>query len=364
MTGQQVLDRWIAFVRRFVVLSDQQALVLALWAMHTWVYERFSATPYLEIVAPTKRSGKTTVLNLLRLLCRGSRQYAIVRFLSQLRIAASHEGKITYLVDEAEQFQNAALGEARQVLATGYTRGSVHEVVQGGETQTFPTFFPKAFALIGNVHDVLRDRCVEMELARGVPEMVLSEHGDAAAAEAEMMIADYLVWSQQAGRTPIVPTEWLRARERELWTPLWSVANWLHLHADTLRMLQMASVDMGLLKTLPAKRYHDTGEETEAEDRDMAERVLRDLESVVPEGETFVPSGVAVDRLRGIYTAPWRGWRGQGLNEVALAALLSRYGIAPTQKRVGKGTRAARPNPVRGYTREAIITALRKHHAA
>lgn len=359
MTGQQLIDRWIAFVRRYVVLTEQQALVVALWAINTWLYDRFPAVPFLEIVATTKRSGKTTLLDVLKKVTRGAEKFAIVRILTVLRMIEAYEGRVTILIDEAEQFSRPSLGEQRSGIATGYKAGSQHAISVGKSFQRFRTFAPWAFAQIGNVHDVLRDRCIEIELTRAKPERVLSEWDTTADAEAQELIAELVEFSKQPGKTriPIVAADWLTGRERELWTPLVSVAAWLGVHADTMRALRVASVDLGLLKTLPPKVWHSAQDEQDAEERDAAERVLSDLLSVIPDGEAFVPSAVAVERLRSIDVAPWRAWRGNGINEITLAALLARYGVQPEVGQIGKGRKGR--VQVRGYRVRALKDAAK-----
>lgn len=363
MTGQQLIERWIAFVRRYVVLTEQQALVVALWAINTWVYDHFPAVPFLEIVASTKRSGKTTLLDVLKKITRGAEKFAIVRILTVLRMIEAYEGKVTILIDEAEQFSRPSLGEQRSGIATGYKAGSQHAISVGKSFQRFRTFAPWAFAQIGNVHDVLRDRCIEVELQRGKPDRVLSEWDTTADAEAQELIAELVQYSATVAKNgrlhiPIVAADWLGGRERELWTPLVSVATWLGAHADTMRALRVASVDLGLLKTLPPKVWHSAQDEQDAEERDAAERVLADLLKVLQEGETFIASAVAVERLRGIDVAPWRAWRGNGINEITLAALLARYGVQPEVGQIGKGRKGR--VQARGYRVKALRDAAKQ----
>jgi hypothetical protein len=359
MTGQQLIDRWVAFIRRYVVLSEQQALVVALWAMNTWVYDHFPSVPFLEIVATTKRSGKTTLLNALRMVCRGSEQFAIVRILTILRMIEAYEGKVTILVDEAEQFSKPSLGEVRSGVATGYQQGAQHAISVGKSFQRFRTFAPWAFAQIGNVHDVLRDRCIEIELQRGKPERVLSEWDITAKAEGQELIAELVQFAASKVKDgklhiPVVAADWLSGRERQLWTPLVSIATWIGVHADTMKALQVASVDLGLLKTLPPKVWHSAQDEQDAEERDMAERALADLITVAGD-DAFIPSDVAVDRMRSIPIAPWRAWRGTGLNVILLAALLARYGVQPVQGRLPGKRKDA--NPKRGYKLADLVAA-------
>lgn len=350
-TGQHVIDKWIAFIRTYAYLTDGQALVIALWAIHTWLYERFAAIPYLEIVATAKQSGKSTVLHLLKMLCSGQPDIRLViRVLSIVRDIEAANGKTTILIDEAESLGSGNLGETRQMMAGSYLEGAKHSVYVGRKRQTFRTFAPYAFAQIGNVHDVLRDRCIEIELERHAPTLYLSEHRAEAREQADACISALVSYSRQAGtgeRIPIVAPDWLRTREREIWTPILSIAHWLKLHADTMRLLQETSTDLALLKTLPAKRHYSLQDETDAEDRSMAERVLADIRSVLPLTEPVIASTTLVDRLRAIPTAPWRKWRGTGLDETVLAALLSRYGISPDRVQFGKGRKGR--TQARGY---------------
>lgn len=356
MTGQELLGKWIAFFRRYVVMTEAQALVVALWAINSWVYDRFASVPFLEIVATTKRSGKTTLLNCLRLTTRGAEQFATVRILTLFKMIEAKEGQITILVDEAEQFSRPNLGELRAGMATGYLAGAQHAVAMGNKIHRYRTFAPWAFAQIGNVHPVLRDRCIEVELTRGTPDALLSDDVEAARATADTLIAGLVAHSKQHPRVPMASADWLTGRERQLWTPIVSVATWLGVHADTMKALQAASVDLGLLKTQPPKTWHSEQDETDAEERDMATRVLADLARVLEPGETFIPSTVAVERLRRIEIAPWRGWRGTGLNEQSLGALLARYGVSSIIGQIGKGK--ARKQ-LRGYTAAQVANAAR-----
>ena len=70
-TGQQLIDRMIAFFQAYVSITPEQALTCALFALNTWLYEAFFSTPYLEIWSVVKRSGKTTLAEVLITFARG-----------------------------------------------------------------------------------------------------------------------------------------------------------------------------------------------------------------------------------------------------------------------------------------------------
>jgi hypothetical protein len=56
------------YVRRFVVLSEDQLTAIALWIAHTHAFAAAMATPYLAISSAEMESGKTRLLEVLRLL--------------------------------------------------------------------------------------------------------------------------------------------------------------------------------------------------------------------------------------------------------------------------------------------------------
>ena len=357
MTGQQLLEAWAEFIARYVVVTRGQALTLALWALNTWVYERFPVTPYLEIWAMHKRSGKSTLAELLALMVRGGRVLATARVLSMVKLIEAKEGAYVPFIEEAERFKSPTLGDERSILASGYRRGAVHEL----EKASYRTFCPKAFVLIGNVHDILRDRCISIKLERGTPSHNWTLERVSAEAEIDDLIVLYretakqmdVIKTDDGPRFHLVDPAWLpSARDRELWTPLFSLAKALRVSDAVFEALQRASVDLSILKTLPRVDYHPMQEEHVHDDANAAEAVLRDLLTVVTPLETFIPSAEAVTRLQGIATSPWRAWRGDGLNEISLAALLGRFGVESVTGQVGKGRKGRQV--VRGYKVKAL----------
>jgi hypothetical protein len=65
-----VLNSLTSAIRRHLILPPAAVVAVALWIAHTWVHERFDYTPRLAIKSPTKRCGKSTLLELLRATCR------------------------------------------------------------------------------------------------------------------------------------------------------------------------------------------------------------------------------------------------------------------------------------------------------
>jgi len=60
-----LLGELVQFVRRFVVLDDEQCDAIALWVLHTHCFAAARRTPYLAITSAEAESGKTRLLEVL-----------------------------------------------------------------------------------------------------------------------------------------------------------------------------------------------------------------------------------------------------------------------------------------------------------
>ena len=54
-------------LEEYVALRPHEYIAVALWALHTHVYDRFMVTPRLALRSPVADCGKTTLLD----VCRG-----------------------------------------------------------------------------------------------------------------------------------------------------------------------------------------------------------------------------------------------------------------------------------------------------
>ncbi len=63
--GAELLERLAWFIRRYVALSEDQPILIALWIVHTHTLAAADTTPYLNIKSAEKRSEKTRLLEVL-----------------------------------------------------------------------------------------------------------------------------------------------------------------------------------------------------------------------------------------------------------------------------------------------------------
>jgi Protein of unknown function (DUF2786) len=63
-----VLDLTLRLLELHVGLTEEQRMAVALWVLHSHVFDRFPVSPRLVLTSPVRGCGKTTLLILLELL--------------------------------------------------------------------------------------------------------------------------------------------------------------------------------------------------------------------------------------------------------------------------------------------------------
>lgn len=331
--GQAMIERLAAWIGGYLFLPDPDlGLVLALWAVNTWVFERFNATPYLAITAATKRAGKTLCAELLTLVSQNGRLFSDPTPSTMFRILEMFDGKMTLGFDEAESLAAGRIGSMRSFQNSGYRKGqTLPRTMPGGKVQEFGVFCPKLFVLIGDVNDTLRDRSIVAVLKRGTPERRY-QRDEAEIEAAELVSLIRSAFAETLGPLVKVAPGFLQDRDYEIWEPLFSLASFFGLERGLIDRLTRVAADMVVAKTEDARIHTDydpKADEQAAMMESYGERAMADLKAVFKEGERYVLSGEAVARMQALVYGPWRKFRGKGLDENLLARLLSPFGIKP-----------------------------------
>src|SRR5262249_27330620 len=146
--GTALLDRLRQIFRRYIVLPKGADIALALWVLHAWTYDAGDISPFMVLVSPTRRCGKTSVLILLQYLTPRSELASNISAAALFRyIEKEHP---TLLIDEADSFvkDNEQL---RGILNSGHTKTAAYvirtvEVNGDHQPHRFSTWAPKAIA--------------------------------------------------------------------------------------------------------------------------------------------------------------------------------------------------------------------------
>jgi hypothetical protein len=160
----------VAALRDYLVMTDEQYLVVALWIIHTYLVDRVEQTPYLAVTSPEKHCGKTRLLEVLQLLvnvpwfCTLPSESVFYRKIDKVQP--------TVLLDETDAIfspKTAPLYEGlRAAINAGTRRGvTVDRCIAGGAGfESFSVYCPKVLAGIGSLPDTIADRSIPIRLAR------------------------------------------------------------------------------------------------------------------------------------------------------------------------------------------------------
>lgn len=355
-----IIQRIEHYLNRYVCFTDPAyVLPLALWITGTYIYPEFDAYPYLVITSLTKRSGKTRLSELIGFTSANPRQFSAMTGPTLYRsIQDEHP---TIIFDEAETLSSEAASIQRSVLNVGYRKGQTIPRTVGGKIQDFDTYCPKVFVLIGDVYETLKDRSIILPMRRGEPSErflynVAKDQGAELRNEIVAQIKTHTdtlvnIYEQHKG------LNFLTDRDEEIWTPLFTLAQ--AFCPSRIKELSAAAVDMATEKTAESKRYIVLGKQEDAAVEDeYAQKLLIDLYGLFVTGGRVISTKVAIDALRAIPIAPWRKFRGSGIDAHDLSNMLSRFGVRPV--RIATGSGRGKQTFMRGYKRDHVERAVKE----
>jgi hypothetical protein len=340
LDGANLLEEVAAYVRRYVVLSEEQAVLTSLWILHTHALDAADTTPYLNIKSAEKRSGKTRLLEVLDLLV--ARPWLTGRVTAAVLVRKTAAEQPSLLLDESDAaFKgDSEYAEAlRGILNAGFRRGGKASlcVGQGAKLtyKDFPIFCPKAIAGIGKLPDTVADRSILIELRRRSPcEIVERFRFRKAEPDAQLLQEAAALWAKAylgdlRNREPDLP-EALDDRAQDIIKPLLAIADEVGEEWPVRAREAAVALVTG-------------GHREEAES--LGVRLLRDCRTAFDEsGEDRLATDKLLERLRAAEDAPWRALRSAPLDAGTLARMLKPYDIRPKKIREGEDT-------FRGYRR-------------
>ena len=151
---QTLVDELWKLIRGCVSIKDNYASPLIAFILASWVIDRLKVAPYLSVVGLTQ-SGKTTLLRVLRLVCR--RALLTADLTSAAFYQACDQLTPTLLIDDADTLDDPR--KLYRLLRIGTTR----DVVALRKNRGFDTYGLRAFVSQKPSNDLaLNSRCVQL----------------------------------------------------------------------------------------------------------------------------------------------------------------------------------------------------------
>jgi hypothetical protein len=351
--GAKLLDQICRFIRRFVLLSKEQADVIALWSVHTHAFDAAEHTPYLDINSPEKRSGKSRLLEVLETLV--ARPWLTGRASVAALPRKIESEQPTVLLDEGDAAFNGDKEYAevlRGILNTGHRRGGASTVcikIDGNWIpHDFSTFSPKAIAGIGKLPSTVADRSIPIRMKRKSKGEKVSrfrlrdEKVKSEAAQLREQLAAYCAANIEKLRDarPELPDA-LSDRQQDGAEPL----------------LAIADLAGGEWPEKARRAVAGLCADPEAKDDSVGVRLLSDIRAIFEASEEDrMPSADLAKALAEKETSPWGEWsHGKPITQSKLADLLRNHGITPGTIRISNDDTA------KGYYREHFADAWSRY---
>jgi hypothetical protein len=312
-----VLDLTLYLIEAHIAITAEERMAVALWVLHTYVFDQFTITPRLAMLSPVRGCGKTTLLVLLELLVADPYRTDNTTAAPIYHLLDHHPH--TLLIDEGDNLGLLSNGVLRSVFNSGRRRGGRISRFGGGWSRNFPTFAPLAVAAIGSMPLPLLHRSALIRMRRHAPTEIKLERLDencptfpAVREQIQRWAATCAPLAQDPAMPPLIHN-----RAADNWRVLLAIADDLG-HGDEARAAAIA---------LCANRP----------DEDPGVVLLTDIRSVFQtRGINRISSAALVEALLALDDGLWNEWRGphddrppRKLTQGELARLLSPFDIRP-----------------------------------
>lgn len=331
--GEQLVADLEKTIRNHVVLSEYQALAVALWIFHVHALDVAEHSPRLHVASPAPRCGKTTLVNTIAALVPKPIHTENITTSALFRII--EKARPTLLLDEADIFLKDN-EDMRGALNAGHSRSGqvIRTVGDDFEPRAFSVWGPVVVAGIGRIPATLEDRSITIGLRRRLPSEKIERLRSNRTGHLEILrrrVARWLVDNREllTDADPLMP-ETLGDRAQDNWRPLVAIAD--AISAALGERVRAAAITLA---------------EEQVDDENAAIMALADVAAIFEvKKKDRLSSQDLVTELAAIEDRPWAEWRrGQPLSKTSLARLLKPFGIHPKQLRFHP-----KPHPtIKGY---------------
>ena len=345
--GAALLAGIAATIRRHVYAPAGAVDSVVLWAAMTWIHPRLDISPFLILTSPTKRCGKSLLLEIVAEFVH--RPFPTSNATPAALFRTIEQDAPTLLLDEADR---AFAGPQANPELTGIINSSQRRrlaavtrcVGDNHEPRRFVTWCPKALAGIGELPDTIIDRSVVIHMERKPSSVRLPGWRDRDRAEIERLRRQLARWTNdhagqilEARRRLAFPSG-LKDRARDGWEAL----------------LAIGEVAYGEWAGDGGRAWAACEHVSARGDGapDDGELLVLDMHQVFTEAgdPDALPTSRVLGALHEMEDRPWGDWKGRGpMKAQTLAFLLKRFGVRPQDVWV-----AEQEKVLKGYKRETF----------
>jgi putative DNA primase/helicase len=315
-----LLQALVQRIRRYVIISPEGALAIALWVMLTWIHEAAAVhSPILLITSAEPDSGKSTAMGVIGFVVR--RSLLTVDITGPVLFRSIEKWLPTFAIDEADR-AFVDNDDLRSVINSGWTRGQGVPRCdpETNEPRVYPTFCPKAIGMKGrSLPDTTLSRTIIVEMKRKLPSEAVEDFDHLDDAESADLRRQLARWAEDnterlKGAQPQIPPGF-HNRVRANWKLLLAIAE---LGGDDWKRQawQAAGAIEGIRATFETS---------------IGVTLLRAIRDMFREGVDCLLSKEIIAELTADPEQPWVEYKhGKAITQKQLAALLRGYRIFPS----------------------------------
>lgn len=325
--------------------DDADPIAATIWVFGTFLMDVWRLWPKVSVSSPTKRCGKSTLLEVIE--AHVNRPFLVANVSTAAIFRTIEVFHPTFLIDEADTFL-AENVEAGGILNAGHTRRTAYVVRLVGDhhdPKKFSVWCPQVIAGIGKPTDTLIDRSIRIDLKRQLP----TERKDRLPVDlferCEPTRRKLLRWSQDNAKTigarEGMPPNCGNDRAQDNWTPLFHIA-------DVIGGVWPDRVHSAyLLKERPDAKNQDD---------DTALMLLTDMHKVFEmKNADRVSSEDMHLCLTTMNDRPWAEWaRGSPITKAGIARAVKAFGVRTRKVRIGAEAK-------QGYHRSSVQDAFTRY---
>ncbi len=356
-----LIENWL---RKYLILPNIHCVTaILLWLVHTRFMDEAAVTPRLLLQSPEPSAGKSTLLQILSLLCSPAPHGRIRGSVSAAVLARSarknKDGNVTVetwgadlppmFIDEVDKkYRSKDTEDVRttEILNAGFSPGAVYERMGGKnntEIETFPIFGAVAMSGINTaaIPRALETRCIVIPMDKATPEerKRLKKFRQRYVLDEYKPLRDGLDELAQEIAGKIRPEDvtfpaGMEARDEDMWEILLAIAN-----------------AIGWTERAEAAAAWFSAQRAEATEESAGILLLTKAAEVLTDhGGKLKPDKLRIE----LFNREGSPWGDQGLTINQLKTALKRYGIKPKTIRLPEGS-------AKGYHVDQFEDVLLRH---
>jgi Protein of unknown function (DUF3631) len=219
------LDLVHALLQDYTALDKHEYIAMALWAVHSHVYDQFQVTPRLALTSPVRGCGKSITLNVLDRLV--ARHELVDNITAGALYDTIDQYRPTMLIDEADNLELSAKAALRAILNAGYYKGRYIRRGVGKQARRYAVFAPVALASIGILTLPLMSRSIVIHMKRHDGSRPLRRFIEGDTQDLDIAYQHTHAWARDAvlNPNPKMPPELGADRLADNWRVLIAVAD-------------------------------------------------------------------------------------------------------------------------------------------